>query len=149
MIWWTTPISRKRITYQTEHVGTYKLKGWLCRVSMLLLAVTCLLCMTVQLPYKSMRQNSTVCVMTRLQTGQARNLFQFLAGERFFFSLKCPEQYSLYCLWNIFKVIKSWRTRQAGHVAFMGKTRKACIVLVVKSEGKRPLGDLSIDQMVI
>jgi len=32
--------------------------------------------------------------------------------------------------------------RQEGHVAFMGKKWRACMVLVAESEGKRPLGRL-------
>ena len=32
MIWWTTPVSWKTITYQTEHIGTTKLKRWMCRI---------------------------------------------------------------------------------------------------------------------
>ena len=40
----------------------------------------------------------------------------------------------------IVRVIKSRRTRWAGHVARMGEERKVYRVLVGKPEGKRPLG---------
>ena len=40
----------------------------------------------------------------------------------------------------IVRVIKSRRIRWAGHVARMGKVKGAYRVLVVKPEGKRPLG---------
>jgi hypothetical protein len=39
-------------------------------------------------------------------------------------------------------MIKSKRMRWAGHVARMGETRNACRIVVVKPEGKRPLGRL-------
>ena len=38
------------------------------------------------------------------------------------------------------RVIKSRRMRRAGHVARMVERRGVCRVLVVKPEGKRPLG---------
>ena len=41
---------------------------------------------------------------------------------------------------NIVRVIKSIRTRWAGHVARMGEERGVYRVLVGKPEGKRPLG---------
>jgi hypothetical protein len=47
---------------------------------------------------------------------------------------------SLYSSPNIVRVIKSRRMRWAGHVAHMGEERGAYRVLVVKLEGKRPLG---------
>jgi hypothetical protein len=43
---------------------------------------------------------------------------------------------------NIVRVIKSRRMRSAGHVAHMGERRGVYRVLVVKSEGKSPLGRL-------
>jgi hypothetical protein len=46
----------------------------------------------------------------------------------------------LYCSPNIVRVIKSRRTRWAGHVARMGEERGVCRVFVGKPEGKRPLG---------
>jgi len=46
----------------------------------------------------------------------------------------------LYSSPNIVRVIKSRRTRWAGHVARLGKERVVCRVLVGKPEGKRPLG---------
>jgi hypothetical protein len=41
---------------------------------------------------------------------------------------------------NIVRVIESRRVRWAGHVARMGEGRGVCMVLVGRSEGKRPLG---------
>jgi len=41
---------------------------------------------------------------------------------------------------NIVRVIKSRRTRWAGHVARMGEERGVYRVLVGRPEGKRPLG---------
>jgi hypothetical protein len=41
---------------------------------------------------------------------------------------------------NIIRQIKSRRMRWAGHVAWMGEKWKVYRVLVVKPEGKRPLG---------
>jgi len=46
----------------------------------------------------------------------------------------------LYSLPNIVRVIKSRRTRWAGHVARMGEETGVYRVLVGKPEGKRPLG---------
>jgi hypothetical protein len=47
---------------------------------------------------------------------------------------------NLYSSPSIIIVIKSRRMRWAGHVARMGEKRNACRLLVVKPEGKRPLG---------
>jgi hypothetical protein len=41
---------------------------------------------------------------------------------------------------NIIRMIKSRRMRWAGHVARTGETRNAYMILVGKSEEKRPLG---------
>jgi hypothetical protein len=46
----------------------------------------------------------------------------------------------LYSLPSIFRIIKSRRIRWAGHVVRMGEKRNAYRLLVVKPEGKRPLG---------
>jgi hypothetical protein len=46
----------------------------------------------------------------------------------------------LYSLPNIVRAIKSRRMRWEGHVARMGEGRGVYRVLVVKPEGKRPLG---------
>jgi len=48
----------------------------------------------------------------------------------------------LYCLPNMFRVIKSRRMRWAPHVARMEKRRGLYSVLVGKLEGRRPLGRL-------
>ena len=48
----------------------------------------------------------------------------------------------LYSSPNIVRVIKSRRTRWAGHVARMGEDRVVYRVLVGRPEGKRPLGRL-------
>jgi len=46
----------------------------------------------------------------------------------------------LYSLPNVVRVVKSRRTRWAGHVARMGEVRGVHRVLVGKPEGNRPLG---------
>ena len=46
----------------------------------------------------------------------------------------------LYSSPNIVRVIKSRIMRWAGHVARMGEERGVCKVLMVKPEGRRPLG---------
>ena len=46
----------------------------------------------------------------------------------------------LYSLPNIVRVVKSRRIRRTGHVACMGSDSFVHTVLVVKPEGKRPLG---------
>jgi hypothetical protein len=46
----------------------------------------------------------------------------------------------LYSSPSIIRIIKSRRTRWAGHVARMGGKRNACRLLVGKPEGKRSLG---------
>jgi hypothetical protein len=48
--------------------------------------------------------------------------------------------YDLYSSPNIIRVIKSRRLRWAGHVARMEERRGAYRALVVKPEGRRPLG---------
>jgi hypothetical protein len=50
------------------------------------------------------------------------------------------ELHNLYSSPNIIRMIKSRRMRWAGHVAPMGETTNACMILVGKQEGKRPLG---------
>jgi hypothetical protein len=50
------------------------------------------------------------------------------------------ELHDLYSSPSIIGIIKSGRMRRAGHVARMGKKRKAYRILVGKPEGKRPLG---------
>jgi hypothetical protein len=46
----------------------------------------------------------------------------------------------LYSLPSMIRTIKSRRMRWAGHIARMGEKRNAYMLLVEKSEGKRPLG---------
>ncbi|KAJ4438112.1 hypothetical protein ANN_14051 [Periplaneta americana] len=50
------------------------------------------------------------------------------------------ELHALYSSPDIIRNIKSRRLRWAGHVACMGESRNAYIVLVGRPEGKRPLG---------
>jgi hypothetical protein len=50
------------------------------------------------------------------------------------------ELHNLYSSPNIVRVIKSRRMRWAGRVALMGEGRGVYRVLVVRPEGKRPLG---------
>jgi hypothetical protein len=56
---------------------------------------------------------------------------------------------NLYSLLNIVRVVKSRRTRWAGHVARMGEERGVHRVLVGKAKGKRPLGDPDVDGKII
>jgi hypothetical protein len=55
-------------------------------------------------------------------------------------NLHNDELHSLYSSPNIVRVIKLRRMRWAGHVARMGEGRGVYRVLVVRPEGKRPLG---------
>jgi hypothetical protein len=50
------------------------------------------------------------------------------------------EFHDLYSSPSVIRIIKSRRMRWAGNVARMGKKRNAYRLLVVKTEGKRPLG---------
>jgi hypothetical protein len=50
------------------------------------------------------------------------------------------ELHDLYSSPSISRIIKLRRMRWAGHVARMGEKRSAYRLLVVKPEGKRPLG---------
>jgi hypothetical protein len=50
------------------------------------------------------------------------------------------ELHNLYFSPNIIRMIKSRRMRWAGHVARIGEARHAYRILLVKPEGKRPLG---------
>jgi hypothetical protein len=50
------------------------------------------------------------------------------------------ELHDLYSSPNIIRIIKSRRSRWAGHVARMGEKRNAYRLLVGKPDGKRPLG---------
>ena len=55
-------------------------------------------------------------------------------------SLHSGEIHSLYCLFNIVRVIKSRRLRGAGHVARLEDGSSDLKILTGKSRGKRPLG---------
>jgi hypothetical protein len=50
------------------------------------------------------------------------------------------ELHGLYSSPSIVRVIRARRMRWAGHVAYMGEVRGASNILVVRSEGRRPLG---------
>jgi hypothetical protein len=54
--------------------------------------------------------------------------------------LRNEELHNLYAAGSIINVIKSRRLRWTGHIARIGKMRKAYTILVGKPEGKRPLG---------
>jgi hypothetical protein len=56
--------------------------------------------------------------------------------------LHTDELHNLYSSPNIVRMIKSRRTRWAGHVARMGEMRGVYRVLIGSPEGKRPLGRL-------
>jgi hypothetical protein len=60
--------------------------------------------------------------------------------DRSWRKLHNDELHSLYSSPNIVRVIKSRRMRWAGHVAQMEEGRGVYRVLVVRVEGKRPLG---------
>jgi hypothetical protein len=55
----------------------------------------------------------------------------------------------LYCSPTIVQVLKSRRTRWAGHVASMGKGRGVYRILVGTPEGRRPLGRTGVDGRII
>jgi hypothetical protein len=50
------------------------------------------------------------------------------------------EEWYIYLIENIIRMIRSKTMRRAGHVAGMGEKRNWHSVLVKKPEGKRPLG---------
>jgi hypothetical protein len=54
--------------------------------------------------------------------------------------LHSEELHNLHNSLNIIKVIKSMRMRWMGYVARIGELRNGYKILVLKSEGKRPLG---------
>jgi hypothetical protein len=60
--------------------------------------------------------------------------------DRLWRKLHNDELHSLYSSPNIVKVIKSRRTRWAGHVAHMGEGKGVYMVLVGRHKGNRPLG---------
>jgi hypothetical protein len=62
-------------------------------------------------------------------------LCNILSDERIDLSL-----INLYSSQSIIRMIKSRRMRWTGHEARMGENRNTCRILVVKPEGKRPLG---------
>jgi hypothetical protein len=54
------------------------------------------------------------------------------------------ELHNLYSSLDIIRMIKSRKIRWAGHTAHMGEMRN--LLLVRKTEGKKHLGDLGIDE---
>jgi hypothetical protein len=68
---------------------------------------------------------------------------------RNFIKLHNEELHNLYSSPNIVRVIKSRRTRWAGHVMCMQGMRNAYKTLVEKPEGKRLQEDLAIDRRII
>jgi hypothetical protein len=69
--------------------------------------------------------------------------------DRSWGKLHNDELHNLYSAPNIARVIKSRRMRWAGHVARMDEGRCVYRVLVVRFEGKRPLGRLSVGGRII
>jgi hypothetical protein len=63
--------------------------------------------------------------------------------------LQNEELHDLYCLPNIVRVIKSRRTRWAGHETRMGEGIDVYRVLVGKPEGKSHWGDPGVDGSII
>ena len=59
------------------------------------------------------------------------------------------ELHDLYSSPNIVRVIKSRRTRWAGHVARMVEERAVYRVLLGKPEGRNQWGDLGVDGWII
>jgi hypothetical protein len=55
-------------------------------------------------------------------------------------NLHNEELHNLYSSPSIIRVTNSRNTRWTGHVARMGEKRNACIILVGKPEGRKPLG---------
>ena len=75
-----------------------------------------------------------------LQSTHVRLLYFTLGSILYLRKLHNEELSDLYSLPNIVRVAKSRRMRWEGHVARMGEGRGMHRVLVVKPEGKRPLG---------
>jgi hypothetical protein len=71
-----------------------------------------------------------------------RRIFGHKTGgsERGCRRLRNEELHNLHASPNIIRVIKSWRIGWAGHVARMGEMRNAYVILIGKTERKRPLG---------
>jgi hypothetical protein len=63
-----------------------------------------------------------------------------MEGDGSWIKLHNDELHSLYSSPNIVRVIKSRRMRWAGHVTRTELGRGVCRVLVVRPEGRRPLG---------
>jgi hypothetical protein len=59
------------------------------------------------------------------------------------------ELYDLYSLPNNIREIKSRRVRRVGHVVRMGDRTDAYRVLVRRPEGKRPLGNLGVERIIL
>jgi hypothetical protein len=71
-----------------------------------------------------------------------RRIFELKRDEvtRGLRKLHNEELHNFYSSPNIFRMMKSWRMRCAGHVARMGEKRNAYRILMGKPERKRPLG---------
>jgi len=85
----------------------------------------------------------------RLRVFQNRMLLRILEPKRDevtgeWRKLHNEELNDLYSSTNIVRVIKSRRTRWAGHVAGTGEKRGVYRVLVGKPEGKRPLWETQV-----
>ena len=78
-----------------------------------------------------MFENSLLIIIYGRKSDEVKGLWIKLQNE---------ELTDLYSQSNIVRLIKSRRMRWAGHVARMGERRGVYRVLVIKPEGKRPLG---------
>jgi len=85
-----------------------------------------------------LNQYTNVCIVKGNKVHELQKKRKEVTGE--WRKLHKEELSNLYSLLNIVRVVKSRRIRWTGHVASMGEGRDVHRVLVVKPEGKRPLG---------
>ena len=56
--------------------------------------------------------------------------------------LHSEELYDFYCSADIIRVIRCWRMRWVGHVAGVGERKGAYRIIVGRSEGNGPIGEV-------